>query len=178
MSEVQCPQCGAPITQDFGVVTCAACGTVLMVDFEGHLQRMDGAPAPDQTLHEAQPESEEYRDIFPNEQPEAVAEALVAPPEVGEVLAEIQEFANSDLTTTPMTYTVTIEGIDRGDLSRQIAEVLSDERFQIDTSGVMKKMKDGKIELQGLNAVKASVLVLRLRPLPLKISWRQYAYQS
>jgi uncharacterized Zn finger protein (UPF0148 family) len=36
-----CPQCGASIQQDFGVITCASCGTVVMVDFDGQVQRMN-----------------------------------------------------------------------------------------------------------------------------------------
>jgi hypothetical protein len=160
-----------------------------MVDIEGNIQRMDEsggqAESPKNSTAELSSEpkppdhysNQEYQDIFPEPSEVGVAES-VQPEAPSDPFAEIQNFANSDLPTSPLSYTLIVEGIDRGELRKEFSEIIRDEKFKLDVHEVLKKIKNGRIELEGLNAVKASVLVLRLRALPLQISWRQHAYQA
>ena len=41
----QCPRCGESIEQDFGMVTCPSCSTILFVDYDGNLQASADRPA-------------------------------------------------------------------------------------------------------------------------------------
>lgn len=154
-----------------------------MVDMEGQIQLMDPSVEeafvqPEMVAEPAltsEPENEEYRDILAEHSAEEAAVVAAAQPEN---FQDIQDFANSDLPTSPLMYTLVIEGIDRGDLRKDLLEIFQDERFKLNARETLEKIKDGKLELSGLNAVKASVLVIRLRRLPLQISWRQHAYQG
>ncbi len=130
-----------------------------------------------QDLQSEAPANEEYRDLLA-EQSANESAAIVAAGTQPENFQDIQDFGNSDLPTSPLMYTLIIEGIDRGDLRKELAEIFSDERFKLNPRETLELVKDGKLELNGLNAVKASVLVMRLRRLPLQISWRQHAYQG
>ncbi len=53
-----CPKCGAGIDQDFGLVNCPGCGTVLAVDVEGNVQLTESSPS--ENFSESAQSSEAY----------------------------------------------------------------------------------------------------------------------
>ena len=171
----QCPQCGAPIEQDYGVTTCAKCLSVLFVDMDGHVQLNQVVPEynleiKEPTLEQAPENPDLYSseslptdELFPDDPPKDLVE-------------EIQDFGNQPAAETALTYTVVVECIDHADLREQVKKAITDPRFQWDTNEIMNQQTNGRIEIKKINAVKAAIVVRRLKDLPVKVSWRQYAY--
>lgn len=174
MSAVVCPQCQSPLSQDFGVVTCSQCGAVLMVDINGDVG-VDLPPIDPQTpFIELEPISLQFPEPLEPQPP-----AQVPPPEEpGAAFREIEDFGNQDLHSGPLDYTLRIEGLDSGELKTKLKDVLSDSRLNLNTNQVLSALAYGKLELRGLNPVKVTYIVSRLKHLPLKISWRQSAFQN
>ncbi len=75
-----------------------------------------------------------------------------------------------------LSYSVKIEKIDTKELRLQMIEALDDPKFQWDPREVMQTLKAGAVEIRNLNPVKASVVIQRVRDLPVKITWKQHVY--
>lgn len=125
-----------------------------------------GEPLPD-SIAEMQPESFQ-ENIFEDEE--------TVPSRLPNDLSEVAKFSNSDQAYGPLSYSVTIEEIDTKETRQQLAEALNDPKFQWDSRELLKKIKMGKLQLENLNPVKASVLVYRLQALPVKVSWTQNVF--
>ncbi|MEZ0392252.1 MAG: hypothetical protein ACAH59_08560 [Pseudobdellovibrionaceae bacterium] len=91
-------------------------------------------------------------------------------------LSEISDYGNSDQAFGPLSYSVMIENIDTKEIRQQLLEALNDSKFGWDAKELMKRTKLGKLQLENLNPVKASVLVHRLQDVPVKVSWVQHAF--
>ena len=87
--------------------------------------------------------------------------------------SDVTDFANANTVTGPLAYTVIIEGIESSQLVNLLKEAMTDSRFGWDVTGHLLRIGGGKLVIEGLNPAKASILVQRLKYLPLKISWRQ-----
>ncbi len=215
---MNCPVCAATLDQDFGVVACSQCQSLLFIDMEGGVQVSETSASPPGTQTDTQTDSqiastkvssaaiENYfensqgldplpADTLPTNtlpsgqfQPEDLAldpvppdpalpmDPLPAMPETSG-FADVLEFANSERTSQgPLSYTIVIEGIDTKDVRENLKDALLDPKFQWDLREIMNKLEDGRIELKDLNPAKASVLVHRLRDLPLTVRWRQNVY--
>ncbi len=123
------------------------------------------------------------------QQPPEVAEPLepVAPPEPFAVappaaeadsLEDLTEFANSEASQGKeglLRFHLTIEGIDSSDLRRDVAEALQDKKFMWDDEELLRSIRQGRLVLQDISAVKVVILIRRLREKPLKITWEQHA---
>lgn len=94
-----------------------------------------------------------------------------------QIVQGIGEFEESDLSTGPLTYTITIEGIDTKNLRVQLQEALDDPKFHWSSSEIIRNIRLGKITMKNLAPVKASVLISRIKDLPLKISWTQQVFK-
>lgn len=70
-------------------------------------------------------------------------------------------------------YEIEIDGIDGAKLRNELYEELKDPRWGWIAIELMGNIKMGKLVLKGINAVKASLLVNRLKGLPLEIKWKQ-----
>ena len=92
--------------------------------------------------------------------------------------AEVTDFANSDTNTGPLSYSVTIEGIENSHIVNQLKEALTDSRFGWDVAELVAQIGFGRLILKGISPTVASVLVNRIKFLPLKISWRQDVLSS
>jgi hypothetical protein len=91
-------------------------------------------------------------------------------------LSSVSQYANSDQAYGPLTYSVTIEAIDTREIRQQVLEALADQKFQWDTKEIGKRIKSGRLKIENLNPVKASVLIHRLQDVPVKVSWIQNVY--
>lgn len=91
-------------------------------------------------------------------------------------LSSVSKYANSDQAYGPLMYSVTIEEIDTREIRQQVLEALSDQKFQWDTKELGKRIKSGRLKLENLNPVKASVLIHRLQDVPVKVKWIQNVY--
>ncbi len=85
-------------------------------------------------------------------------------------------FESTEQVLGAISYSIKIENIDTKDVRILVTKALDDVKFQWDSREIMRSVKDGSIELKNLNPVKASVVVQRVRDLPVKISWKQNVY--
>lgn len=93
-------------------------------------------------------------------------------------LSDIADFGNADLNQSALNYTITISGIDSGALRTQIQEAITDSKFGWNVIQIMAQIKGGVLTIRSVNAVKASILIQRVKYLPVKISWRQDVLSS
>lgn len=133
---------------------------------------------PVETPPEEMPTFEESPSTYDFSQPlEAQENPSQSPPEPVENddidLSEIADFGNADLGQAAFNYTFTISGIDSGSIRAQIEEALSDSKFNWNVIQLMAQINGGVLTIQSLNAVKASILMQRVKYLPVKVSWRQ-----
>lgn len=87
--------------------------------------------------------------------------------------SDVTEFANADTASGSLTYTVTIEGVESNHTLAGLREAMTDSRFAWDVDGLLSELAYGRIVLKRLSPAKASVLINRIKYLPLKVSWRQ-----
>lgn len=108
------------------------------------------------------------------------AEPLPPDPEPRKMddLGEIEEYGNSEIaqgTDGPFYFNVFIKGINTKELRNQLSEAITDKKFGWDGKEIMRNVRMGELRITRLNSVKASVLVQRLRSLPVTITWEQHA---
>lgn len=90
----------------------------------------------------------------------------------------LNEFANSEISAAkdgPLLFRVLISGIDTREIRESIREVLEDPRFAWDSNEIFSKVSKGHLAIDGLSPVKASILITRIKRLPVEIRWEQYA---
>ncbi len=83
----------------------------------------------------------------------------------------------SDAREGPYLYRLQIDGLDTQELLQDFRRVLEgDPKFGLDADLILSQVAQGRLRIDGLNPAKAAILVQRLRVLPVKVSWEQYAY--
>ncbi len=293
----QCPKCGANLKDDYGMVTCESCGSILIVDIDGNVhdetaqpepQDASAAPTdfappsyelpsyepaegdtaeavtesfsesaaepvftesvfsspdwesppapsdvseplPEMPVEEAPstaesgfadmgslanldplpdpvaepPISEMGSDFAPETLPEQGAEAPVsseqAPEEfnmdallgyqpeqqnpvdgfapAGDPLG-LNEYANSEFSQAKdglLVFKVLISGIDSKEIRESIREAMEDSRFGWDVNSIIGQIDKGELAIENLSPVKATILINRIKRLPIRIRWEQYA---
>ena len=91
---------------------------------------------------------------------------------------DIAHFGNAELSQSAFSYTLTIAGIDSGVLRAGIQEAISDSKFGWNVVQVMAQIKGGVLTIKSMNPVKASILMQRVKYLPVQVSWRQDVLSS
>ncbi|MES2854514.1 MAG: hypothetical protein V4692_01570 [Bdellovibrionota bacterium] len=87
-------------------------------------------------------------------------------------------FANSEISSGkdgPFLFRILILGIDSKEIRESIREALEDSRFGWDPDQILSKLDKGKLVIEDLAPVKATIIIHRIRRLPVKIRWEQYA---
>ena len=142
------------------------------------------APEPEApTEDEMPPEEDPFADQALSDKPD-IFDSAEPPPtheNVGQDLSDIARFGNSDSTSSRdgiLRYNIIIEGIDTSDVREAFREALTDRKFMWDTDELLRSIHHGEVRIENVVASKAFVLVARLRSLPLKIRWEQYAVHS
>ena len=185
-----CPKCKAELLQDFGLVTCPSCGHVSILDIMGEIQEavapVEVAPPP---IHEDLPAAAEepafenpFMNFDLNSNPEAshietLAEEPTAPMAPAESM-NLSEYANSEFSQGKdgaFVYNVSISDIDSKEIREFLREAINDTRFGWDPQSIMAQVKHGELLLKNMSPVKASILINRIKRLPVKIRWEQYA---
>ena len=90
----------------------------------------------------------------------------------------LAKFANSEISSAkdgPLLFRLFVSGIDSKEMRESIREVLEDTRFGWDTDQIFAKLERGVLKIENLSPVKASILVTRIKRLPVRIRWEQYA---
>lgn len=87
--------------------------------------------------------------------------------------SDVADFANSDTSAGPLSYTITLEGLESSHLVKELREAMTDSKFGWDVNALLEGIHRGRLELRDLSPTKAFVLLSRIKYLPIKISWRQ-----
>lgn len=90
----------------------------------------------------------------------------------------LADFANSELSSAkdgPLLFRIRVSGIDSKEMRETIREVLEDPRFGWDADQMFARLEKGVLTIENLSPVKASILVTKIKRLPVKIRWEQYA---
>jgi hypothetical protein len=170
-----CPVCHSELEiapQHHGTLyTCPNCSAVFFVDWNG---QPEGAPSTDQEMETFEPvTAEEFSPPIPVPEPISDFESSEA-----SSFSDITDFGNADVTQAAFSYSVTISGIDSASVYAAVKEALTDSKFGWNTIQIMTQMKDGILTIKSVNAVKASILIQRVKYLPVKVSWRQDVLSS
>ncbi len=175
-----CPRCQAELPQDSGFVLCPGCGHPSILDAHGQLQESSGDLSPvheeEAAPHELPPPSSGFQ-LFQNEeapQTDPSANMNQAPHEE----INISEYANSEFSqgkNGAFVYNVSISDIDSKEIREFLREAINDTRFNWDAQAILSGIKKGELLLKNLSPVKASILINRIKRLPVKIRWEQYA---
>jgi hypothetical protein len=196
----QCPKCEAQLNEDFGMVTCPQCEAVVFIDMEGQAQLANEEPVPvEEPYTEALTEApfddssfESFNEVIVENSAPPLEDFVPVPSEFVEMNSQIETadqsplpiddplglnaYANSEFSQAkdgPLSYTLLIEGLDSKELRDSLRQALSDSRFAWDADQIMTTVRNGELRIETVTPVKASVLVGRLKRLPLKIQWEQ-----
>ncbi|MCB0342201.1 MAG: hypothetical protein H6626_10530 [Pseudobdellovibrionaceae bacterium] len=131
-------------------------------------------------LQEPEPafEPADYGSEFEEPTQEGNLAASLPPPIDSADLSDISSFANSEVSQGReglLRFHLKIAGVDTRDVREELFEALDDQRFLWDAQAMMADMKNGQMLISGISAVKAYILIQRLRHLPIEITWEQYA---
>ncbi|HRO67343.1 MAG TPA: hypothetical protein PL182_07255 [Pseudobdellovibrionaceae bacterium] len=141
----------------------------------------EAPPAGETFTPETSPTYEETPDasLTPPESTDSFmgGESFAAPEEsaVGG-MADVLNYGNQENSTGPLTYTVLIAGLELAETFEKLKEALTDSRFNWESDEVMAQVQAGRLELKGLNPTKASILINRIKYLPIEVSWKQEVY--
>lgn len=163
-----CPSCKADIEDDIGVVVCAACGAQVLLELSGEASIANYAEVKNVETHNA----DAHIVAANNAEPPATPAVDIAS------MQDVVDYANSTESQGReglLRFNLNIIGIDSAEVRKQIINTLTDSRFLWDVTEIMTTIKDGQLNLRDLTAVKAALLVHRLRSIPVEISWEQYA---
>ena len=92
----------------------------------------------------------------------------------------VSGYADNELSQAKgggLLFKLRISGIDSKELREDIRQALKDSRFGWSLSEVMgpDRLRGGILVIPNLNAVKTSIIVNRIKHLPVEIRWEQYA---
>lgn len=196
----RCPFCKAEIHSDeFGLISCPSCGAQIMLGIDEpstEVRTHDQPPtlvdapdvsepseAPGATAAEGMPISIPMPDNHPTES--ASSEPLVPETEPSQNaaadLSDIADYGNSALSQArdgTLRFHLYLTNIDTADIRKSVREILTDSRFLFDVDQIMNSIRDGAVKISDVTPVKAAILVQRLRPLSVGISWEQYAIHT
>jgi hypothetical protein len=85
---------------------------------------------------------------------------------------ELVDFGNST-EESELLYTLVIEGIDSKDTRSFVDEALTDTRLDLDRRALLGGIVNGKLTIEAISAVKASVIINRLKSARVNLKWRQ-----
>lgn len=90
----------------------------------------------------------------------------------------INEYANSEISQAKdglLVFRVFLSGIDTKEIRESIREAISDSRFGWDVPEILGQIEKGRLSIENVSPVKASILINRMKKLPIRIRWEQYA---
>ncbi len=123
---------------------------------------------------------EEVVEELNDEKTNFLAESEIAKakkPEPQTSLVNLSDYANSKKSSLKdgyLKYKLYIGGIDTNEIKAQVFEELADKKLLLDLSELNKKIVDGNLCIEPISAVKASILVNRLKSISVTIAWDQY----
>lgn len=192
----QCPVCQEHIElsdrHSGTLFTCPHCKGAYFIGWDG---QPEGVVTHEPLAVPESPESLEAQPEIQEPEPEAYVAPAVAPewtPEPAEEPAppaepekeysspdfsDVADYANADRNAGgPLSYTLHIRGLELADTFEKLREALTDSRFGWDSEDIMRTVSAGELLLKGLNPTKASILVSRIKYLPVELDWTQEVF--
>lgn len=90
----------------------------------------------------------------------------------------VSAYANSEFSQGkdgPFLFNLFISGLDSKEIRESLREAMNDSRFSFDSNHLLGQIRGGKLLIKNVSPVQASILVNRLKRLPLAITWEQHA---
>ena len=90
----------------------------------------------------------------------------------------LNAYANSEISQAKdglLSFQLLISGIDSKELRESLREALQDSRFGWTAATLMSKIRKGVLRIDNISSVKTSILVNRIKRLPIQIRWEQHA---
>ncbi len=90
----------------------------------------------------------------------------------------LNAYANSELSSARdglLLFKILISGIDSKELRESLREALEDSRFAWSADQLMASISKGALSIENVSPVKATILINRIKRLPVKIVWEQHA---
>lgn len=90
-------------------------------------------------------------------------------------ISDLSNLANeTEAQTGSLRYNISIAGIDTAEIRKEFRDLISDRRFLWDVDGILRSIQAGKVRMKDISAVKAILLIHRLRSLPVHVQWEQH----
>lgn len=106
--------------------------------------------------------------------PTSEAAAVSASPD----LSDVAGFGNSSVSggrDGSLRYNLIIDGIDTADVREAFREAITDRKLMWDIDTIIRNVHNGEVTIHNVSASKAYIVISRLRSLPVRIHWEQYA---
>lgn len=194
-----CPKCGQAIDSDFGMFNCPACQVFLSVDLDGKISLAEDVNDVPPSKNEADPATYDVEPVFDAFEINPTVEPEVATPasmDFGQVafteeeveepktrvldsasLDDVVEFGNSALSSSQtggILYDIYLSGIDTAEIREEIRLHVGDRKFLWNVEDVMRSIKNGRLVIRRVNAVKAALFIQRIKHLDVDIQWKQH----
>ncbi len=195
---VECPKCHGSIEigeTNFGTLfTCSLCSGLFFVGWDGQPELNDQVEIPADAHVSFPPDliSESVSTLASEPASEPIVEPATAseqarpwgtldqefggsvmPQTPVSAIQEIERYANQNQEATPLSYDLTIRGLDLPKQIQFLREVLQDSRFGWNSEELISQINQGVLVLRNLSPIKASALVQRVKYSDLEIGWRQ-----
>jgi hypothetical protein len=203
----QCPKCSHDLADEYGMITCPVCSSIVFIDMDGVAQiatEPESLAPVSEMPHESPSLSESPMDLFnpePGPEPESQSSDEPAAPlasdesgnsgEASDVsLGQsdmpfsasdplgLADFSNSEISQAkdgPLLFKILISGIDSKEMRTFLREAITDARLNWDPDQIISKIKQGTLQIDAVSPVKATIVINRIKRLPLKIRWEQNA---
>jgi hypothetical protein len=90
----------------------------------------------------------------------------------------INEYANSELSQAKdgfLAFKILISGIDSKEMRESLRSALDDQRFGWNPNDLLSRISKGVLQIDNVASVKAVILINRIKRMPVKVRWEQYA---
>jgi hypothetical protein len=126
-------------------------------------------PLPDEAQSALENEIPEVSDVdafFDEPEPTPAAAAPIT---------DLSHLANeTEAQNGPLVYTVLVSGIDTAEIRKEFRDLIADRRFLLDVDAILRSINAGRVRMKNITAVKAVLLIHRLRSLPVHVQWEQH----
>lgn len=125
----------------------------------------------------AEPEIQAEQALPVEQNVDAFLEEPPLPAEPPPPIHDLSALANSVdnvASSGVLRYTIEVSGIDTADIRNEFRELIGDRRFLWDADSIIRSLRSGSVTIKDVTAVKALLLVHRLRSLPVRVQWEQH----
>jgi len=161
------------------MVMCEKCGSLVMLESSPEAAPLTGTAIPEPPSEPITNSIPEY--TIPTQSSVGFSDAGSAEEELqrptetpSPLFQDVVDFGNVNQPAQgfgALVYDLKIQGVDTVEIREEVTLCLTDSRLQLDVPTLMGQIEKGVLLVKQINPVKASVILTRMRHLPLSISW-------